>query len=295
MNREYNGVIPSPDDPRDWHISRCMDMPTGSVAEILPKEYHVEYLPEIEDQGQVNSCTAFAMSGIFECIHYKLYGETKKYSVGYLYGNRRETTYKDEGCIMRDVTKTVQKYGDVYSNVYEDLTEVSEVIDNFERVYEYIQDHAKKLVAGYVRIRDEDEAKAFLFKYKVPLFASAKMKYIHPLAKSGGYHAIMITGYTKNYFKCQNSWGRYDCPRPEIKFDNFAEVWGVIPMEDIKFTDVTKDDWAYDDIMLCAKTGVVKGYEDNTIRPDNNITRREMMVMLARTIRYMEENFEKKL
>lgn len=294
-DRVYGGALASPPDSRDWRITRCMDMPSGSasIMETLPKEYHIEYRPAMKNQQQINSCTAFAMAGIFECIHHKLYGETKNFSIGYLYGNRRESTYKDEGCIMRDVPKTAQKYGDVYSGIYEDLSEVSEVINNFERAFDSVRDHAKKLVAGYVRLRDEDEAKAFLYKYKIPLFANTKMKYIHPLSKSTALHALMITGYTRNYFKCQNSWGQYKCPRPEIEYDNFEEIWGIIPMEEKKFIDVNSDRWSAEAIQTAANDGIIEGFPDGSFAPDEAVTREQMAVIWERMKRYMDENYRK--
>lgn len=288
-----NGALPSPPDERDWKISRCMELPSASEERLLPKEYHLEYRPEIKNQAQINSCTAFAMAGIFECIHHKLFGEERAYSVGCLYGNRRESEYKGEGCIMRDVPKTAQKYGDVYSNIYEDLSEVSKVIDNFEAAYDGIKNHSKKLAAGYVRICGEDEAKAFLYKYKIPLFANTKLKNIHPLSKSSGLHALMITGYTQKYFKCQNSWGKYNCPRPEIEYDNFEEIWGIIPMEEKRFNDVNEERWSHEAIKTAAADGIIEGFPDGSFAPENAVTREQMAVMWERIKRYCEEHYEK--
>ena len=48
------------------------------------------------------------------------------------------------------------------------------------------------------------------------------------------------------------------------------------------FKDVAGDEWFADPVAWAESTGVVKGYEDNTFRPNNNVTRQEMAVMLAR-------------
>ena len=115
------GALPSPEDARDFRLSRCMDMPAGGAN--LPSSFSC-YIPErIRDQGQVNSCTAHAMATILSCISHKLYGEELSFSAGFLYGNRRETDYKGAGEIMRDVPKKAAKWGDVPDTVWENTSE----------------------------------------------------------------------------------------------------------------------------------------------------------------------------
>ncbi len=288
--REYNGALPSPPDERDWHIDRCLDMPSGTAS--FPKSFKVSWLPKHKDQGYVNSCVSHVLALIFECLYYKKYGRVVQMSTGFNYGCRWETTYKGEGLYMRDAIKTICKYGDVLASTWDNNLEVPEAIRVFEEAYPEIAKFAKKLIKGYVRLRTEEEAKAHLMKYDLPLFANTQMRYINPLSKSTAYHAMAIVGWTRNdVFKCQNSWGILDCPNPEIDdfYKKFEEVWGVIPMEEIKFTDVSETDWAYDDIELCKDLGIVMGYEDNTLKLDNNITRREQIVMIARAIRAVKE------
>ena len=286
--RNYNGALPSPPDERDWHIDRCLDMPSGTAN--FPKSFKVSWLPKHKDQEQTNSCTAFVLALIFECIYKRIYGDVTNFSTGYLYGNRMESDYKGEGEYMRDAIKGASKHGDIKSVLWDNNYEVPKAIEMFESAYPLLSSYAHKLIKGYVRLRTEEEAKAHLQKYDLPLFANAQIRYVNPMSKSTAYHAVAITGWLRSgEFKCQNSWGALDCPNPEIEFDNFEEVWGVIPMEEIKFTDVSETDWAYDDIELCKDLGIVKGYEDNTLKLDNNITRREQIVMIARAIRAIKE------
>ena len=47
-------------------------------------------------------------------------------------------------------------------------------------------------------------------------------------------------------------------------------------------TDVAADQWYTNAVIWAQENGIVNGYEDNTFRPDNSITREEMAVMLAR-------------
>jgi hypothetical protein len=49
------------------------------------------------------------------------------------------------------------------------------------------------------------------------------------------------------------------------------------------FSDVATDYWAYDEIEYCVAEGIVKGYENNTYRPVNPVTRDQMAVYVSRT------------
>jgi S-layer homology domain len=50
------------------------------------------------------------------------------------------------------------------------------------------------------------------------------------------------------------------------------------------FNDVSKDFWAYKEIMEMRKEGIINGYEDNTFRPNNAIRRDHVAVLLARSL-----------
>lgn len=48
------------------------------------------------------------------------------------------------------------------------------------------------------------------------------------------------------------------------------------------FSDVPASHWAYNDIMTCAEAGIVKGYEDGSFRPGEEVTAIQFIVMLTR-------------
>lgn len=55
------------------------------------------------------------------------------------------------------------------------------------------------------------------------------------------------------------------------------------------FTDIN-DHWAKDEIIHGVYLGWIKGYSDNTFRPDNNITRAESMTLTNRVLQRIPEN-----
>lgn len=67
-------------------------------------------------------------------------------------------------------------------------------------------------------------------------------------------------------------------------------IFGALDIEvkDAKATvsDVKDTDWFAPYVAFATESGIVKGYEDGTFKPNNQITRQEMMVMLARCLEY---------
>lgn len=85
------------------------------------------------------------------------------------------------------------------------------------------------------------------------------------------------------------------------KFDNWYKIksdigYGyvyykyikLIEDETIKFTD-TEGHWAIDSINKFVSSGIIEGYEDNTFRPDNNVTRAEFVKIVNKTFGFTEE------
>ena len=48
------------------------------------------------------------------------------------------------------------------------------------------------------------------------------------------------------------------------------------------FKDVAKDHWAYEAIVWASDEGIIEGFDDNTFRPEANISRAQMVTMLYR-------------
>ncbi|MBE1445682.1 S-layer homology domain-containing protein [Paenibacillus sp. OAS669] len=54
------------------------------------------------------------------------------------------------------------------------------------------------------------------------------------------------------------------------------------------FTDVKSDAWYASTVATAAKAGIIDGYEDNTFRPDAQITREELAAMVIRAMNYAD-------
>ena len=63
-----------------------------------------------------------------------------------------------------------------------------------------------------------------------------------------------------------------------------AKLLRLPAADDAGFTDNAADAWYYDAINRCAAAGILKGYADGTVRPNETISRVRAMVMLARAL-----------
>ena len=74
-----------------------------------------------------------------------------------------------------------------------------------------------------------------------------------------------------------------------------AEEEVVLPEKDeSSFSDISHVDWAKDAIEKLAQTGAINGYEDNTFRPDDYITRAELTKIIAEVL-FKDEINEKEI
>lgn len=74
-------------------------------------------------------------------------------------------------------------------------------------------------------------------------------------------------------------------------------VNGVLNLEgekEVRFKDVSKKDWFYQDIAIAVSNKYLAGFSDNTIRPNNLITKKEAAAILSRFITnsYVENKLE---
>lgn len=84
-----------------------------------------------------------------------------------------------------------------------------------------------------------------------------------------------INGYNDNTFRPDNSVTRAEF----VKMVN--KVFGFKDTSDVRFSDVNKNHWAYNEISVAINAGYIDGYPDNTFKPDEFITREAAAKMIS--------------
>ncbi len=173
-------------------------------------------MPAVKNQGQVSSCVAHALATEIEYFDKKETGHSHRFSTNYIYGNRRESSWKDKGMRMRDAIKTAKKYGDVSYATLPGNTEVPDAIPLFENIADsYYFEGSVNRIGRYFQLKTEEDIKACLVDYgpvmiSVDWYTEAHCEgdvlYLSGGEKDGA-HCMLIYGWCPRGWLIQNSWG----------------------------------------------------------------------------------------
>lgn len=94
----------------------------------------------------------------------------------------------------------------------------------------------------------------------------------------------ITNGYDDNEFKALQNVSREELSVLAMR------AFGATKSENItQFTDKSDiSDWALDYINTATELGIITGYEDNTFKPNNNVTRAEAVVILSKCIHKLQ-------
>ena len=242
------GCIFSQYDARDYRL-----VATAVNESSLPEEYIIDSMGAVKNQGSVGSCVAHALSSIME---YHAGYMNKELSTNFIYGIQKELFNRDErGMILRDACDIALSYGDMLTVDCPGNDEVpichniaSNALDDESKAYKA---YAYRISSYYLCNSIEDIKYALINhgpvlgalkwyrEYKVD---SNGILSGHPKTYSGG-HAVVIYGYNKTGFLCQNSWGKYwgDSGKFIIPYETtFTEARGIVDYKTPSTKDVKK-------------------------------------------------------
>lgn len=204
INGKGLGALPSPEDERDYLL--------GEVSLDLPEEYML-YRTPIKSQGSDNSCTAMAISSAMETFYkepnFQLSPKFNWYCSRSLYMN---TFPKNTGVYLRDAIKSANKEGIPPESLcpYTEVNVKPTVFSSsFSRFFK---------VKSYYRLFSVAEAK-YALTQNMPLIIGlrvwSKLKTLKTIkidkpkiSELSSGHALCVTGYNKDGFIVQNSWGK---------------------------------------------------------------------------------------
>ena len=258
------GAIESPTDLRDYDYS----MVTGSSEKIdIPEKFELDYDIPIQNQGNVGSCVAHAL------MEMKSYIDNSMYSVGFIYGNRKEEDWQGHGLIIREALKCIVKNGDCFKESFDFNIEYPEIRNKMSEIgIDKLYAEASQFKSlAYIRL-SADEIKEYLVKYKKPImivvrvyknFYTAKSnKGIIPSEPVGAYkgnHAMVIVGYDKDTLKMVNSWGNITGDNGyyylDINSSIIKELWAL---EDVKNVNRPKKNFGWEKVLPKTPADTVK-------------------------------------
>lgn len=237
------GCIPSPVDTRDYTPAMAkskLSIKSGNAE--LPEEYISEGNVKILDQGEYPTCVAHALASTMAmCECKKGAKKPNDFSRGFIYANRKDDQFQEEGMIVREALKQLNHDGDClygafpYNGYYQPLRKKLE--DSEE---ELLEEAAPYTIASYFRCNDAEEVKQAIYDYGAALIAiptftdfgeNTYVKLPNPQDSINGYHAMCCVGWTKTHWIVQNSWGKGFGEKGicYIPFEYpVEEWWGVI-------------------------------------------------------------------
>lgn len=96
-----------------------------------------------------------------------------------------------------------------------------------------------------------------------------------------------VNGYEDGTFKPDNSITRAEFVKLVNKYFGFKDTGAS------KFSDVNSKDWHYDNVLIANKAGYINGYDDNTFRPNNPITREEAAKIIVSIKNKKDSTYDK--
>ena len=239
------GALFSKQDVRDYKIT-CATTPTE-----FPDEFELK-MPKVKNQGSVGSCVAHSIATTIEYFNNLQQNNNDEMSVGYIYGNRTNTTHTGHGMYVRDAIAVTCKYGDVTKDLFPYNEEVPDIIDKFNKSSEELFEKGyPNRFTSYYRLYNENEIKTSLMNngpvvFAIPWYDDIKLvndAITTEQKHSSSSHCMVIYGWNKQGWKIQNSWGTKwaNDGRAILPYDvKIREAWGIVDTVTNTNVDIVK-------------------------------------------------------
>lgn len=116
------------------------------------------------------------------------------------------------------------------------------------------------------------------------------LEYTIGMNKNAENNVAGIEGLIDFTFNVEQKIENKDDDSDDVNYDYDGGEYVIVPEEEVPRDTV--DHWAHDCIKTLIERGIIIGYEDGTIRPENKITRAETAVLVARALGIEESEAE---
>lgn len=232
---EAFGAIESKIDVRDYQVA-CAAAPNVELPEVFELNMRA-----VKNQLAVSSCVAHALAAVVEYFNFMQEKTDTTMSTEFIYGNRINHTYTDQGMVIRDALENLRKYGTCPNSSMPGNIEVPEAIRRFnQNALGVIPVAYPNRITNYCSLYKKNDMKLWLMT-KGPIVFSVKWyenywltvnNELHFDEKSepSGCHCMVIYGWNKEGWLFQNSWGNTwgNGGRAVYPYDaTIREAWGV--------------------------------------------------------------------
>lgn len=257
---------------------------------ILPKER----IPDVRDQGDINSCVGFATTNVMQILNQIETGARDRFSAGYIYGKCRPEWDKKEGMIIDTALEYLIKTGSCKEKDFPENKEVPDIISIVQN-RPYLDALAKPYrIRGYEvyawanEERKIKEIKTALYQHQIPILASTDY--------FGGGHAICIIGWDDNTYDwiILNSWGKEweDNGIGKIPIDEVERGYFIVDEKNdilMPFEDVSEDKWYYKAVQHAYNAGFINGVSEKMFEPERGVLRAELAQVLVNYAKKQDE------
>lgn len=115
--------------------------------------------------------------------------------------------------------------------------------------------------------------------------------------KAGDWYYDAVTFMTRNGYMSGYPDGTFKPNEPITRAEivtvlaRYKEVAGIASTTSA-LSDVNSGHWAFNELQTAVEKGWLKGYEDNSLKPDANLTRAEAVTLINRALeRYADKNY----
>ena len=273
----------------------------------LPPTFRLWDSP-VKNQLSKYTCVAHALASAVEILQHYDTGSREIISTSWFYGYRESDDYQQEGMYISEALEMARKVGGVPKSLMPDNLGYKES----QKLIQGMKDSCLS-VAGNYRIKNyasiekynimssmyENNAPVIIGMVVYDSFLYVDSTGILPVPKDTeeihGGHAVLCVGWTtindEVYLVIKNSWGEDwgDNGYAYMKLSDDMPIYEMYIIYDeanhpLFLTDIAGH-WCEEDAKLAIRCGIINGYEDETFKPDNNITRGEMASIVAKLLK----------
>ena len=260
-----------------------------SGSAMLPDSFCLptELIPDVRNQGDVNSCVAFSVTNIIQIFNQKEAGKRDRFSPGYVYGRCRDEDDDRKGMIIPEALDYLMKTGAPFENdfpINEEVPEITELVRSRPDLDEKAKPYR---IAGYevyawaIKERKYNAVKEALYSFRVPILGDFDLR--------GGKHAMAIIGWNDKTqtFRAVNSWGEEwgNGGIGDVAYSKLARGYLIMDAKNsevlMPFEDVPESEWYCKAVKRVYNAGLMNGTSDKTFEPDRPMTRAEMAQVLS--------------